>query len=207
MLTLDPALQPTTYYTPIFNWGLHPSQGTGTLLFYEYPFLNDKLLSYRDDLLRNITTHSIGELVLEYDDLDNGKWIFQQQQRKRGLSKRFQSQGIPVWIDLTIRPDSENLMLMGVPHGWRSYTIHKPLAKDLIRIASLAEDRAEGEIMLICYGGSFVVQDLCKLRGWHYEPEYQKPQQFLPSTQNPLRPTPLPLKAANGATQLITIFR
>lgn len=207
MLTLDVTLQPKGYHLPVQNWGLHTSRGCGTLLFYEYPFLNDKLLTYRDDLLRNVTTHSVGELYLESEAEDSKRWIMGQVQRKRGLSKRFQNVGIPVWVDLTIRPDCDNLALYGVPQGWRSYSIRKPLAQDLIRIAALAEDRAGGEIMLICYGGSFVVQDICKVRGWHFEPEYTPPLKFLPSTQNPLRPTPQTLKATDGTHQIITLMR
>ena len=202
MLTLEPQ----KYHLPVQNWGFHTSRGCGTLLFYEYTFLNDKLIARQEDLLRSVTAHSVGELYLEDEPGDSKRYIMAQVQRKRALTARFQRLGIPVWIDLTIRNDCYNLALYGVPKGWKSYSIRKPLAKDLIRVAALAQERAGGEIRLICYGGSFVVEDICKQRGWHFQPEYSPPPNFPPSPHNPLRPTPQALKTTAGTQEVITLM-
>ena len=205
MMLLD--LQPTDYYTPVCNWGTHPSRGCGTLLFYEYPFLNEKLITYRDDLLQRTTTYSVGELYFECDQDDSKRWIMAQIQKKRALSRRWQRQGLPVWIDLTIRPDCTKLAFYGVPDGWKCYSLRKPLAKDLLRMADLAEQKAGSDILLIVYGGSPIVQDICKHKGWHFQPEYTPPK-VLPSRNNPLRQGLLPPPTyPNGTPHLITILQ
>ena len=208
MFTLDLLKQPTDYYTPVCNWGTHPTYGCGTLLFYEYPFLNERLITYREDLLERVTTYSIGELLLEDDPDDSKRWIMGQIQRKRGLTKRFQNQGLPVWIDLTLREDCEKFMLYAVPDGWKCYTLRKPLAKDLLRKADLAERKAGSDIRLIVYGGSEVVKNICYERKWHYQPEYELPRPTLPAKNNPLRRGLLtPPTYPVGTPHLITILQ
>jgi len=198
--------QPTDYYTPVCHWGLHPSRGCGTLLFYEFPFLNEQLLKHQE-LLQGVTTYSIGEIYLESDPEDSKHWIMGQIRKKRAISRRFQQMGIPVWIDLSIRPDCANLAFYGVPDGWKCYSLRKPLAKDLLRMAELAEQKAGGDILLIVYGGSEVVKHICHERKWHYQPEYEPPRRTLPAKDNPLRrglhPQP---QYPNGKTQIITIL-
>jgi hypothetical protein len=83
---------------------------------------------------------------------------------KRWLSRYWQEQGMPLWVDLNVADKFEIVNLHGVPVGWKAYATHAVDSRlDVLkRQIAVARVNAESEdIRMLVYGGSTGVAKFC----------------------------------------------
>jgi hypothetical protein len=89
---------------------------------------------------------------------------------KRWLARYWQSQGLRVFVDLNVAKKCDEINLLGVPDGWKSFaTSGADYATDrLLTQESIALRKAGGvgPINFLVYGGGPKVAQLCAERGW-----------------------------------------
>lgn len=89
--------------------------------------------------------------------------------RKRWIARYCQEQNIGVFVDLCTEPTFDDIALLGVPQGWRSYATRAYARRHglLERDAARAIERAGTEaITLLVIGGGQAEYELCQRRGW-----------------------------------------
>lgn len=173
--TLDLSHQ-GTIYRPALKWGTVARRSAFDGLYHFYTA--DR--KFRG-LLRNpeLLTESGCRSVIEINFSTSATMpralalyrIFQ----KRTLSRRWQSAGIGIWVDLNVDRALFDLALLGVPSGWQTYA-NRAYTADLTHLAdayTLAQARAGGRpVTYLVYGGGKKARDVCERSGWHWLPEH-----------------------------------
>lgn len=83
--------------------------------------------------------------------------------RKRWLSRYWQEQGMPIWVDLNVADKFVEVNLLGVPQGWKSFATHAVDSRliDLEYHVKIAADHS-GDFRMLVYGGASGVAEFCK---------------------------------------------
>lgn len=90
--------------------------------------------------------------------------------KKRWLARMWQEWGIKIVVDLNVHPDHDDLVLLGVPKGWRSYATRMHSATDWQFIEDcydMAVEHAGTEAILFAvFGGGPTARRRCRSNGW-----------------------------------------
>lgn len=102
--------------------------------------------------------------------------------KKRWLSRYWQSKGMRCFVDLNVCPRYQDINLLGVGLGWKSYAtrVHKnDSLQSISDQAALAESQAgTDKILFVVYGHRKEIEALCQKQGWIYVSEdWSKPDQ------------------------------
>lgn len=177
-----PDLLPThqaEYYTiPCVAWGTVSRKSDldgSTILFYVDDYRFTSLWSKPDQLPR---TGCYAAVEPNYTvSLESPKaWVLYSIFQRRWLARYWQSFGVRIYVDLNIPVEFDDLMLLGVPKGWRSYATrgYSDRLQALDNEYELAIAHAETQdILFLVYGGGKKVKDVCCDRGWYWTPEQQ----------------------------------
>jgi len=88
--------------------------------------------------------------------------------RKRWLARYWQSRGIRIFVDLNVARPYDDLNLLGVPKGWRSYATRGYESRLEMTAEELDIARAHAgamDVLFMVYGGSAKVRDWCNANG------------------------------------------
>lgn len=89
---------------------------------------------------------------------------------KRVIARWWQTQGLSIFVDLNVDFAFEDLMLLGVPIGWRAYAtrFHRGnTIADLERDYQIAcARRQDSDVLFVVVGGGAKVLAACAERGW-----------------------------------------
>jgi len=88
--------------------------------------------------------------------------------RKRWLARYWQSRGIRIFVDLNVARPYDDLNLLGVPQGWRSYATRGYESRLEMTAEELAIARAHAgamDVLFMVYGGSAKVREWCNANG------------------------------------------
>ena len=161
-LSLD--LMPDKLKEPVRLWSERESSN-GCLLFYcEYDFQ-----AITRPLLMRQKFHQMAELA--FPPTDNASRFTLQVFQKRRFSIWVQQKGIPIWVDLDV-PHFQNINLLGVPKGWRSYITRAKGYPELLKEFRTACDHCgDAELVkFVVYGGDTKTLQICKDFGWQWVP-------------------------------------
>ena len=95
--------------------------------------------------------------------------------QKRWLASYWQQKGLEICVDLNVEPAFQDIALLGVPRGWRSYAIrmHDQEGYHLDNVLEwerIAKEHAESDdILFLVFSTTKKGMDkMCAERGWHY---------------------------------------
>ncbi len=99
--------------------------------------------------------------------------------QKRWLSRYWQMQGIALIVDMNVAIRHENINLLGVPNGWRSYAtrLHKGRFNQVEQHYKTAVNHAATKnILFIVYGGGYEssIALSCVRNGWYHIPDKRR---------------------------------
>jgi hypothetical protein len=96
--------------------------------------------------------------------------------RKRTLAQFWGRCGLKLLVDLNVDRRFHDLMLLGVPAGWRAYATRCHRGGSLTDVEEdrrIAEAHAGTDALLfVVVGGGKVIKAACADRGWTHVPEY-----------------------------------
>lgn len=173
--TLRLEWQATEIIEPVIKWGTQARSKIhqGMYHFYtdDYKFSGlvhdpDALISTQVKVVTeiNASTHEDTPLALVLGELYLKRW----------MSAHWGSAGIKLFVDLNVEPRFDKWNLVGVPHGWRSYSIRSLENNEdhLIRANKLARKHAQtDDILFLVIGGRDRVAAFCKSNNWLHIPE------------------------------------
>lgn len=93
---------------------------------------------------------------------------------KRWLARTWQSYGIPIWVDVNFAPSQEDILLLGVPKGWRYYATRSCANYQEVNESQfqMACKRAgTKDIVFAVIGGGKKVKERCHQKGWIWIPD------------------------------------
>jgi hypothetical protein len=166
---LDLACQ-GVYHGQIERWGRFSRKQLweGVYHFYTHDYKFSRLWSDPDSLIRsgcesivepNYSTHEhMPRAIALYN-------IF----RKRWIARYCQDHGVGVFVDLCTESAFDDIALLGVPQGWKSYATRAyARRRGLLELdAQRAMERAQTDnITLIVIGGGKTEYALCEQHGW-----------------------------------------
>lgn len=94
--------------------------------------------------------------------------------QKRVMLRNWQASGIRVFVDVNVAEEFQELNMIGVPKGWRSYATRGSMDKleTIGREYDLACEHAESsEILFMVYSGGRKIQQMCEENGWVWVPD------------------------------------
>lgn len=85
--------------------------------------------------------------------------------RKRWMSRYWQDNGVKIFVDLDVHPDLQDINLLGVPSGWRSYACYMRQSdhkdEEIYTFCETARARCGGDnFLLLVIGGNKNVQKM-----------------------------------------------
>lgn len=171
---LLPEMQATELYKPLVKWGeiSRSAKMAGTYHFYTEDYKFEKV--WRDPMQPvrtgaralvecNFSTGNLQPLAVSLWDI----------YRKRWLSRFWQSELVQIFVDLNVDKTLKDYSLLGVPKGWYSYAT-RALSSDFTQLFDdyeLAKSNCGNEPLFLVYGGGNIIENICKDRGWLWEPE------------------------------------
>ena len=98
--------------------------------------------------------------------------------RKRWLARWWQSCGIKTIVDMNVDTETfRDLMLLGVPHGWKAYATRGYVSRMPATIAEYdlaCEHAGTKDILFVLYGGGKQCAELARERGWPHLSEHMQ---------------------------------
>jgi len=94
--------------------------------------------------------------------------------QKRWLARYWQSQGLRVFVDLNVAKKFDEINLLGVPDGWKSFaTSGADYAIDRLETQVEIAKRKAGDaaVNFLVYGGGVKIAKLCAEQSWVYLPD------------------------------------
>jgi hypothetical protein len=95
--------------------------------------------------------------------------------QKRWAARFWQSQGIRVFVDLTVDPEFRDLNLLGVPKGWSAFATrwlerHADSVGEEYALA--CESAGDTTPLFVVIGGYVEAKKVCQERGWVWVKEH-----------------------------------
>ncbi len=173
--TLYLPLQADFVDLPVRGWGSIKRKTTmrGTWHFYVDDYKFAAIWKKPDEVL-NTAAVSIVEVNFTTEDLMPMAVCLYRTLQKRWLARYWQSQGLRVFVDLNVAAKCDEINLLGVPDGWKSYaTSAADYAIDRLETQGTIAMRKSGggPINFLVYGGGLKIAKLCGRRGWIYVPD------------------------------------
>lgn len=94
--------------------------------------------------------------------------------RKRWIARFWQEHGIRIIVDINIDPRLYDLILLGVPKGWRAWaTRGMPKYIDYLYSSNEIACKHAGtdDILFVVYAGGKGIQEICQKEGWIWIPD------------------------------------
>jgi len=162
--TLDITKQANSFDLPIETWGAK-ARGTmaGTIHFYTDDYRFNNLWARPDKLLQSGAINIVEPNFSVYDQAPAviALWATY---RKRWLARYWQSRGVKVFVDLNVARQYDNINMLGVPRGWKSYATRGYSSRvDMIaQELNIAQVHADSDsILFLVYGGGLDVKEWC----------------------------------------------
>lgn len=171
---LDAGLQADALVLPALLWNTgRQSLKTpgGTLLFYCDDFRFEALFNDPTAAVTSKAAYLVEPNYSVYADTPRAIAMYATY-RKRWVARYCQHYGMRVWVDLYTSQDEINLI--GVPRGWRSYATRGNVnTGNIEKTWELACDhRGSDDVLFLVYGGGTTAELFCREKGWLWLPEY-----------------------------------
>ena len=173
--TLFLPLQADFVDLPVRGWGSikRKTMMRGTWHFYvdDYKFA---AIWKCPDVVRNTSAVSIVEVNYTTEDQMPMAVCLYRTMQKRWLARYWQSQGLRVLVDLNVAKKCDEINLLGVPDGWKSFaTSGADYALDRLEDQYALATRKAGGVpaIFLVYGGGVKMAKLCAERGWVFVPD------------------------------------
>jgi hypothetical protein len=165
---LIPSLQASALDAPLVQWGARSRQGSmrGTWAFYVDDYRFAQLWTKPSLPLLSSPAGCVEPNFSVFDQTPFPVALWATY-RKRWLARYWQSQGVPVWVDLNVSETHSLLNLVGVPRGWSAYATRgyddrlQALGAELER----ATEHGNGVATLLVYGGGEAVAEWARAQG------------------------------------------
>lgn len=173
---LDIKLEGDKVDTPFMQWGtvsrVKPMRGTYAFYIEDYRF---NALWQQPEKLVNSECISVVEPNITIVNSTPKACVLSAIYYKRAIARYWQSEGIRVFVDMSVPAEFEELNLLGVPSKWRAYCTHGYVNRieALKREHKLACSHAgTKDILWVVYGGGLAIRELCEKKGWLHIPEH-----------------------------------
>jgi len=173
--TLYLPLQADFVDLPVRGWGSikRKTMMRGTWHFYVDDYKFSALWKSPDAVLKTAAVSVVEVNFTTEDQMPKAVGLYRTMQ-KRWLARYWQSQGLRVFVDLNVAKKFDEINLLGVPDGWKSfatsgadYAIGR--LEDQYTIALRKAGGAPTNFLV--YGGGLKIAKLCAERGWVYVPD------------------------------------
>jgi hypothetical protein len=161
---------------PVRGWGSIKRKTTmrGTWHFYVDDYKFSAIWKTPDVIIKTAAV-SVVEVNFTTEDLMPRAVGLYRTMQKRWLARYWQSQGLRVFVDLNVAKKFDEINLLGVPKGWKSFaTSGADYAIDRLETQwAIANNVANGNgpIIFLVYGGGLKVAKICAERGWVFIPD------------------------------------
>ena len=169
---LDPTRQGRFVALPVRGWGSvsRRSRFRGTWHFYVDDEKFTALWSRPDTILKTKAVNAV-EPNFSTDVQMAYPVVLYRIYQKRWLARFWQDHGMDIFVDLNVADNEHynNLNLVGVPKGWRSYATvaHNSRLDLLVHQSQIAFEHAETtDINFLVYGGGKKVASMCEENNW-----------------------------------------
>lgn len=163
---LKPDLQAQFCDLPIRGWGClaRKDRMRGTWHFYVDDKKFNGLWKHPEGVLKTKCINTC-EVNFSTDDQMPFAVAIYRTYQKRWLSRYWQEYGLPIFVDLNVADPYQELNLVGVPRGWRSFSTSACDSRlDVLQQhLNLARDFAERkDINFLVYGGTTKTGEFCQ---------------------------------------------
>jgi hypothetical protein len=160
---------------PFVRWGSkrRKDRQHGTWHFYTDDYRFTRLLQRPQDLVNSRCVATVEPDFSIHAQTPRAEALHRIFQR-RSLARLWQAYEVRIIVNLNVAERHADLVMLGVPHGWRTYATRGSSARlaGLEREHAAAVARAGTEsITFIVYGGGRPVAELAQARGWLWFPE------------------------------------
>lgn len=165
---LDITRQADAFDVPIETWGAkRRNLKVGTYHFYTEDARFNTVWQKPDMVVSAGCVNAVEPNFSVYDQVPRAVALWATF-RKRWLARYWQSRGIRIFVDLNVARPYDDLNLLGVPRGWRSYATRGYESRLDMTAEELAIARAHAgtdSVLFMVYGGSAKVRDWCNANG------------------------------------------
>jgi len=166
--SLDITRQADAFDVPIETWGAkRRNLKVGTYHFYTEDARFNTVWQKPDMVVSAGCVNAVEPNFSVYDQVPRAVALWATF-RKRWLARYWQSRGIRIFVDLNVARPYDDLNLLGVPRGWRSYATRGYESRLDMTAEELAIARAHAgsdSVLFMVYGGSAKVRDWCNANG------------------------------------------
>jgi hypothetical protein len=175
--TLDLDIQATRLIAPVLPYGSmsHRFANPGTWHFYVDDHKFTRLCARPEKILRSGCQAGIEPNFSTDANTPRIQALFDIY-RKRSIARFWGDCGLKILVDLNVDRRFHDLILLGVPAGWRAYATRCHRGGSL---ADIEEDRRIAEahagtdaLLFVVVGGGKAVKAACADRGWTHVPEH-----------------------------------
>lgn len=165
---LDIERQADAFDLPIETWGAKGrNRKAGTYHFYTEDARFATIWQKPDMLIVAGCVNAVEPNFSVYDQVPRAVALWATF-RKRWLARYWQSRGVRIFVDLNVARPYDDLNLLGVPRGWRSYATRGYESRLFMTDEELAIARAHAgtdSVLFLVYGGSAKVREWCNANG------------------------------------------
>jgi len=173
--TLYLPLQADFVDLPVRGWGSIKRKTTmrGTWHFYVDDYKFAAIWKKPDEVLNTAAVSIVEVNFTTEDQMPMAVGLYRTMQ-KRWLARYWQSQGLRVFVDLNVAKKFDEINLLGVPDGWKSFaTSGADYAIDRLETQGEIAKRKAGDaaVNFLVYGGGVKIAKLCAEQSWVYLPD------------------------------------
>jgi hypothetical protein len=158
--------QPSGVILPARAWGSlgRKREAKGGYHFYVDDYRFGHLWTHPEQLVgtRPLWVTEVNFSVFEHTPGAVAVWATY---RKRWLSRYWQEAGIPIFVDLNVPENHQEVNLLGVPRGWNAFSTrgYEARVDDLQREIRTARRIAQTQdVILIVFGGGRKIAEVCR---------------------------------------------
>lgn len=163
---LDITRQGRFFELPVAGWGSvsRKTRFRGTWHFYVDDSKFSALWKHPDSILETKAVCAVEPNFSTHEQMQFPVALYRIYQ-KRWMARYWQQCHMPIFVDLYVAQQYEQLNLHGVPDGWQAYATHSNNDRldTLERHLNLARERAMGNpLRFMVYGGSDATAEFCQ---------------------------------------------
>jgi hypothetical protein len=172
---LDASLQADYCHLPVMPWGAVKRNQVmpGTWHFYVDDYRFEALWSDPSPVLNSRCRAAVEPNFTTSEQMPFAVGWYQIY-RKRWIARWWQSQGLPVFVDLNVAPDFYYANLLGVPDGWKAFLTRGYADKRAwldVEYDLACDKRGSEDLLFAVYGGGAAVERHCQSKGYLWIPE------------------------------------
>jgi hypothetical protein len=165
---LDIERQADAFDVPIETWGAKGRKlKAGTYHFYTEDYRYNAIWRNPDALIKAGCVNAVEPNFSVYDQVPRAVALWATF-KKRWLARYWQSRGVRIFVDLNVARPYDDLNLLGVPKGWKSFATrgYESRLDGIAEELEIARDIAGvSGVLFLVYGGSAKVRDWCNANG------------------------------------------